>query len=680
MSQSPQSSIETFAGKRRFRFRSATMVCLGLISAGTAFHFSDDRLEPAEDLMPFVQPLPDVQNNGYVYFLNRTNRDSREIQDFENQKINFLRRSGQNEWRGLMPGRKGVLDRLGTELGVALEKRWIQPPQQDSGEYGRISAAVKMMVCDFSLALETGERPRAWSILTDLQRLSMALIASSPNFESLETGLNIQQQAADVVCEFLAGADSTDEEIKTLEKTWGTPALEKDKLREILNYECQVIREDLVKARAKMIHTSLVFMPDRSRNRMNSQVRLMEDALLETHATHSEALLAWQPDPLLTMSTGKPGWKWDRNAAGREIVDGMASHLWERQNSLGPRVLFQSRAIRVRLALYRWQSAHAGGLPEMLEALVPEYLPSVPVDPWSGRPLLWSSTGGILFSVGPAWQTPGIPLFLKVLNAFNAGFGGLPRPWFSGQPDSPALRLTLPPPPPRAVKLPATVRIRSKGSSKAAFTFPPGPIPPAIPLSPPLRGSPRRLQTSLPLFHSSSSQPRMMKKKLLRVSRKRSEMRYRELAQYFSGNGRIIPEIQPSQNAFDPDVHRKSGRPFPAEKQRAVGDFFPDSVQGAECGAGFGVRHGGHCGKVEPAVRNVSGGAVEKRGAIPQSAGAESVPASCGQCFRRRVSPLFGQSGWLHALAKTLAQGKRDLADVRHLFQGGRDKRGQTFP
>jgi general secretion pathway protein G len=53
-------------------------------------------------------------------------------------------------------------------------------------------------------------------------------------------------------------------------------------------------------------------------------------------------------------------------------------------------------------ALTKYQAAH-GSLPEegSLDFLVPDYLPSVPVDPW-GRPYLYSSNGAkpVLSSMG----------------------------------------------------------------------------------------------------------------------------------------------------------------------------------------------------------------------------------------------------------------------------------------
>jgi hypothetical protein len=57
-------------------------------------------------------------------------------------------------------------------------------------------------------------------------------------------------------------------------------------------------------------------------------------------------------------------------------------------------------AMRTLVALKAWQVRHGGKLPGRLAELVPDYLDHVPIDPFDGRPLRYSKTKRIVYSVG----------------------------------------------------------------------------------------------------------------------------------------------------------------------------------------------------------------------------------------------------------------------------------------
>ena len=94
------------------------------------------------------------------------------------------------------------------------------------------------------------------------------------------------------------------------------------------------------------------------------------------------------------------------NWVGRHQVNGFA--LSCRNRLKGSRVdkwvtLERTRA-RIAVAVARWRLAHCRQPPTTLDALVPQYLPAVPTDPWSedGKPLGYdaSSGFGIVWTVG----------------------------------------------------------------------------------------------------------------------------------------------------------------------------------------------------------------------------------------------------------------------------------------
>jgi len=62
--------------------------------------------------------------------------------------------------------------------------------------------------------------------------------------------------------------------------------------------------------------------------------------------------------------------------------------------------MLANRCLDVALALRRHEQEH-GFLPEQLDALVPQYLPQLPEDTFSGEALLWNASTQRLYSVGP---------------------------------------------------------------------------------------------------------------------------------------------------------------------------------------------------------------------------------------------------------------------------------------
>jgi UDP:flavonoid glycosyltransferase YjiC (YdhE family) len=81
--------------------------------------------------------------------------------------------------------------------------------------------------------------------------------------------------------------------------------------------------------------------------------------------------------------------------------------LWQRRQTLQiaerkhNRVIAHERLMTAELALRCYQSEQ-GRLPSSLEQLVPEYLQQVPLDPFSGRPVIYhpQGTNWLLYSVG----------------------------------------------------------------------------------------------------------------------------------------------------------------------------------------------------------------------------------------------------------------------------------------
>ena len=92
-----------------------------------------------------------------------------------------------------------------------------------------------------------------------------------------------------------------------------------------------------------------------------------------------------------------------RNGMGRAIVRAAAFAC--QQTVVGKyrlRAVFARGKTQLVIAAARWRLAHDGEMPPTLDALVPQYLPAVPVDPWSKdcKPLNYDAATGVVWSVG----------------------------------------------------------------------------------------------------------------------------------------------------------------------------------------------------------------------------------------------------------------------------------------
>ena len=86
------------------------------------------------------------------------------------------------------------------------------------------------------------------------------------------------------------------------------------------------------------------------------------------------------------------------NAVGKILLRGLRSY----EQVTGRMMLrFTEReVVSAALALRRWQMDHGGELPATLQALVPDYLPHLPVDLMDGKPLRYERQDRLLYSIG----------------------------------------------------------------------------------------------------------------------------------------------------------------------------------------------------------------------------------------------------------------------------------------
>jgi hypothetical protein len=181
-------------------------------------------------------------------------------------------------------------------------------------------------------------------------------------------------------------------------------------------------------------YSGLLLKPNQTRNRYHRRMRNLMAVSFEVFPTMDAARMAgleMQPDRRYLGKILNPNFQGLQLAEGAESFVGVAKGL--------RKVWFIPRAMRVRMALHRWRASHPDQWPATLDELVPDFLPSVPADPWNGKPLMWDAATLTIYAVGADWAG-NLPKFDPTK-----------RSWLADDSDSPGLRLTLPPAPPPAL-------------------------------------------------------------------------------------------------------------------------------------------------------------------------------------------------------------------------------------
>jgi hypothetical protein len=89
------------------------------------------------------------------------------------------------------------------------------------------------------------------------------------------------------------------------------------------------------------------------------------------------------------------------NHLGTEIISTFAETCKNMENTAKQDAFFYAKT-QLILATMKWKQRNRDAFPPSLEALVPEYLPAIPIDPWStdARPLAYHPATGTVWTVG----------------------------------------------------------------------------------------------------------------------------------------------------------------------------------------------------------------------------------------------------------------------------------------
>lgn len=295
---------------------------------------------------------------------------------------------------------------------------------------------------DCRARVKSGDRAGALAVLEDLRRLSVRQIGNSQDLRELLVGVYLRECAASACCDWMDREVMPPAELPDWMKTWEEEPLTAAVLRETLRGTVAIQRYEMETGRSYgwsfvkgenpfAVERFFLFKKNISLNGLHGALRGLEKGLLEVSPSFEKScagrIAAALPSTVYFFHWVHP------NAFGRMMLEYDVKNLIRGQVQTGPYLLFITRAMRVRLALARWQWNHPGHWPVRLEELVPDFLSSVPADPWTGELLRWDAGTRMLYAVGSDWKSE-LPQF----PAKKA------KDWFSADPASPGLRIARP--------------------------------------------------------------------------------------------------------------------------------------------------------------------------------------------------------------------------------------------
>jgi hypothetical protein len=417
----------------------------------------DEALEPYDDLLPARTTTPDARTNGYVY-LNEHWKHLSELSTLDEATASQMV-DGRMGWDSdfivkLQNGRDLVAPDL--RAALALPEFLTHSRSEDEAEVRSASAggsifSTRLFRRDWIFRATTplslasmdkahgGDIAGALALIGDLHECGQRLIKGSGSLGALEMGVGQYGSTMALSCDLLELGTLDETQAAALAGIWKSDPDILEGWSAALRSEAAYRREVIQGTKngtlaspvwAKPKFPWLLLKTNRTMNRSHRQIRtLIRDGFRPFPSVEAAKAAGWGAAGDYAM---KPVRSLDPNYVGNRLF--ASDRSGETLESLTSAALFRPRALRVRIALYRWRLAHPGPWPATLDALVPEFLPSVPLDPWNGKPLLWDPAAEVIYAVGSDW-TPDLP----GKNAYRS------RSWFTDEYYPPGLRLQLPP-------------------------------------------------------------------------------------------------------------------------------------------------------------------------------------------------------------------------------------------
>jgi hypothetical protein len=405
----------------------------------------DEKLQPYDDLLPLPPVDTDPGKNGY-FFLKQRWENLPELEPADRNRLTSML-SGRDPWDPALVAkiRKGR-ENLVADLNEALTRSSFESPTIQSYNdpqalnYYWITRSALILSMEIQAAALEGDMEKALSLRHDLHRLSSNLVKDSGSLMGLIVGRSLHSTVADRTNFLLGLRKLSGIHLERLAKEWQEELPAAQVWPRVIRSEATFSRTFLEAmadnrlegdyAGAMPVYFLLVLKKNRTLNGVHSGWRNFSECGFLVFQDLSDAQAAgWNRGKVEVAK-----WKkyLDANYTGTKVIAEVNN--WAILPGLREDLLFRPRAMRVKIAILRWQEKHPGQWPTSLQELVPHFLPEVPVDPFNGKPIAWDFANKIIFCAGADWKLDA-PKFKNHLA------------WFSEDADAPGLRMERPPAP-----------------------------------------------------------------------------------------------------------------------------------------------------------------------------------------------------------------------------------------
>ena len=409
----------------------------------------DQKLEPHDDLMPVRISVPDASKNGYFLLKERWEKVPEGTKEERDQLRDMV--NGKTPWdeNFVAKRRTGRESAFPDAIAALALPEFLTPPVLTADD-PNLSGNAWVIKPYMHLAMEaiasarSGDSATAVAMLRAMHALASQHIKGSGNLLSLLIGTSLLAVSANVTCEILDSNNLQPGDAAVMADIWKGDPPAKESWRYAMQSEAAFARDVIERADMgiasggyeKPKWNGLFLKRNVTLNKSYARLRNTVAVAFVTYSTAEAAQSAgWGRR---TDHRSKLVKNLDANYSGNKYLEEGEFSASSFLPRLTGAILFVPRALRVRIALYRWRIIHPELWPARLEELVPEFLREVPSDPFSGKSIRWDPESQIISSDGSDWKaTP--PVFDKTKHG-----------WFTDDPESPGLRLKRPlPQPPR---------------------------------------------------------------------------------------------------------------------------------------------------------------------------------------------------------------------------------------
>lgn len=408
---------------------------------------SDEKLQPFPELATTPQPMPGPEVNGFAFLLTKwkvgPDVDYKIRQQWRDFEI------GAGPWQDIFPN---IFNPKGQNFTAELDEALSRPAWQDPGPtvLGRERAglpshwdhnALRALKAEAWRQCLAADLKPAVSVIGKVRQMARRQIQGCSDIPALSYALQWTHSFGEFTCNVVESFHPSDELLSQLTEAYAedpiTPADLAASVRGSSALFAKSFEDEDQMDEIHWLARQFLLKRNKTLNLHNRELAKLLHGGLETKPAGASYGYDYFSAP-----------EWQRGPATFNNLVG----IWMARNALrseggylsdfAREQLFQTRALRVWLAIRRWELRHPAEKLKTLTDLPEDLLTAIPQDPWTGQPLTWDPSTERIEAVGADWK-PGPALFRACV-------------WLDLGWETASLRLHRPPPPPKAAASAAT--------------------------------------------------------------------------------------------------------------------------------------------------------------------------------------------------------------------------------